>query len=103
MASQTGTHQPHDQTVCSVCFEKFRTPRILPCAHVFCHACISSYIVSSSQIKEAPVGFSCPLCREFVSSQTDLSNPEKWADRLPGCEMLNKLNKDKDANLVYHV
>ena len=97
----SGIEKPkHDNlTVCSICFENFRTPRILPCTHVFCHGCISSYIVTSCQTKEAPVGFSCPLCREFVSSPTDLSNPEKWADRLPGCEMLDKLNKDGDANL----
>lgn len=54
-----------DLSVCSICFKKYRTPKILPCSHVFCHECISSTIVSTCQSKEAPVGFSCPLCREF--------------------------------------
>ena len=95
MASETDTQKPSDLTVCSICFENFRTPRILPCAHVFCHGCISSYIVTSCQSKEAHVGFSCPLCRKFVPSPSDLSNPEKWADGLPVCKIFNMLNKQE--------
>ena len=95
MASETDTQNPSDLTVCSICFENFRTPRILPCTHVFCHGCISSYIVTSCQSKEAPVGFSCPLCRKFVPSPSDLSNPEKWADGLPVCKIFDMLNKQE--------
>ncbi|XP_022286821.2 uncharacterized protein LOC111099702 [Crassostrea virginica] len=88
----------NDVTVCSICFEKFRTPRILPCTHVFCHGCISSYIVTSCQSKVAPVGFSCPLCRKFVPSASAENNPEKWTDSLPECKILDKLNK-QETNL----
>lgn len=52
--------------LCSVCCEKFKSPRILPCGHSFCHSCISSAVNSSCEHKEAPVGFNCPLCREFI-------------------------------------
>lgn len=52
--------------LCSVCCEKFKSPRILPCGHSFCHSCIASAVNSSCEHKEAPVGFNCPLCREFI-------------------------------------
>ena len=99
MASGIDKHKSSDVTVCSICFEKFRTPRILPCTHAFCHGCISSYIVTSCQSKEAPVGFSCPLCREFVPSPAIPGKPENWADRFPVCKMLEKLNKGDDTHL----
>ncbi|XP_065928571.1 E3 ubiquitin-protein ligase TRIM45-like [Magallana gigas] len=83
----------NDLTICSICFEKFKTPRILPCSHVFCQSCISSFIVSSCESKEAPVGFFCPLCREFIPSPAPLLYPEKWAESLPICEIIEKLVK----------
>ncbi|XP_052680703.1 E3 ubiquitin-protein ligase TRIM4-like [Crassostrea angulata] len=52
--------------LCSVCCEKFKSPRILPCGHSFCHSCIASAVNSSCEHKEAPVGFNCPLCRDFI-------------------------------------
>lgn len=82
-----------DLTICSICFEKFKTPKILPCFHVFCQSCISSYIVSSCESKVAPVGFSCPLCREFVPSPAAIGQPEIWAESLPICEIIEKLVK----------
>lgn len=80
-----------DLTICSICFEKFKTPKILPCSHVFCQGCISSYIVSLCESKEAPVGFSCPLCREFVPAPAAIGQPEIWAESLPICEIIEKL------------
>ena len=94
MASKTN-EETMDLSVCSICFKKYRTPRILPCSHVFCHECISSTIVSTCQSKEAPVGFSCPLCREFVPSSAAENSPEKWADSLLECKILDTLNRDK--------
>ena len=95
MESQTDTHKSNDLTLCSICFEKFRTPRILPCTHVFCHGCISSYIVTSCQSKEAPVGFSCPLCRDFIPLVAAESNPNKWVSNFPECKILDMLNKQE--------
>lgn len=89
----------NDLTTCSICFEKFRTPRILPCSHVFCQSCISSYIVSACQSKEAPVGFSCPLCREFVPSPAVSGKPDTWADGLPLCRVLETLIKTGELKL----
>lgn len=89
----------NDLTTCSICFEKFRTPRILPCSHVFCQSCISSYIVSACQSKKAPVGFSCPICREFIPSPVVSGKPDTWADGLPLCRVLETLIKIGELKL----
>lgn len=55
-----------DFTKCSICFEDFQPPKCLPCYHLFCYACLKNHIEASCHSKQAPVGFSCPLCREFI-------------------------------------
>lgn len=89
----------NDMTICSICFEKFKTPRILPCSHIFCHSCVSSYIVSSCSSKEAPVGFSCPLCREFVPAPAAFDKPETWTNFFPVCDIIEKFLKIRESNL----
>nr|XP_022297355.1 E3 ubiquitin/ISG15 ligase TRIM25-like [Crassostrea virginica] len=69
-----------DASLCSVCFEKFKSPRTLPCRHSFCHACLSSAIESSCKEKETPTGFRCPLCREFTPG---VGEQKKWVNRFP--------------------
>ncbi|XP_062585210.1 E3 ubiquitin-protein ligase TRIM45-like [Saccostrea cucullata] len=89
----------NDLTACSICFEKFKIPRCLPCSHLFCHGCLSSYIVTWRASKEAPMGFSCPLCREFIPSPVPTNKPENWADKFPICEMLEKYNNFMESRL----
>ncbi|XP_061177474.1 probable E3 ubiquitin-protein ligase MID2 [Saccostrea echinata] len=89
----------NDIMACSICFEKFKTPRCLPCSHLFCHGCLSSYIVTSCESKEAPIGFSCPLCREFIPSQVSTDKPEIWAENFPIFEMLEKFNQIMESRL----
>ncbi|XP_061186511.1 E3 ubiquitin-protein ligase TRIM8-like [Saccostrea echinata] len=67
-----------DVSKCPICFEQFKTPRVLSCSHVFCHDCLSSYIISTCQPKEDPLGFHCPVCREFVPSPSFSSNFKDW-------------------------
>nr|XP_022300881.1 E3 ubiquitin-protein ligase TRIM56-like [Crassostrea virginica] len=69
-----------DASLCSVCFEKFKSPRTLPCRHSFCHVCLSSAIESSCKEKEAPAGFRCPLCREFTPG---VGEQKKWVNQFP--------------------
>nr|XP_022308048.1 E3 ubiquitin-protein ligase Midline-1-like [Crassostrea virginica] len=71
------------KNVCPICFESFKTPRYLPCFHTFCHNCLSSYILSTCKSKENPVGFPCPLCRQFVPAPSSLGEPEKWTELIP--------------------
>ncbi|XP_078321132.1 uncharacterized protein LOC111114054 [Crassostrea virginica] len=71
------------KNVCPICFESFKTPRYLPCFHTFCHNCLSSYILSTCKSKENPVGFPCPLCRQFVPAPSSIGMPEKWTELIP--------------------
>ncbi|XP_065929896.1 uncharacterized protein [Magallana gigas] len=70
-------------TTCPICFESFKTPRILPCLHTFCHNCLSPYILSTCKTKESPVGFPCPLCRCFVPAPSFSVELEKWSELIP--------------------
>nr|XP_022297633.1 uncharacterized protein LOC111106999 [Crassostrea virginica] len=69
-----------DASLCSLCFEKFKSPRTLPCRHSFCHVCLSSTIESSCKEKEDPAGFRCPLCREFTPG---VGEQKKWVNQFP--------------------
>nr|XP_022308050.1 E3 ubiquitin/ISG15 ligase TRIM25-like [Crassostrea virginica] len=71
------------KNVCPICFESFKTPRYLPCFHTICHNCLSSYILSTCKSKENPVGFPCPLCRQFVPAPSSLGEPDKWTELIP--------------------
>ncbi|XP_052681557.1 uncharacterized protein LOC128162410 [Crassostrea angulata] len=71
------------RTTCPICFESFKTPRILPCLHTFCHNCLSSFILSTCKTKESPVGFPCPLCRRFVPAPSFSLELEKWSEHIP--------------------
>lgn len=74
-----------DFTVCPVCFEKYQTPRFLPCTHAFCHSCLSAHIKSSCRNCEPALGFHCPVCRVFVPAPGVLHQYpyQNWANRFP--------------------
>ncbi|XP_078330612.1 tripartite motif-containing protein 59-like [Crassostrea virginica] len=80
-----------DITVCSICIEKFKTPRYLPCKHSFCHDCLCSYIVSQCKSTEPRLGFHCPLCRQYTVSDGETEKPEKWAEYFPVNSVLEKM------------
>ena len=84
------------KNVCPICFESFKTLRYLPCYHTFCHNCLSSYILSTCKFKENPVGFPCPLCRQFVPAPSSLGEPEKWTDLIPINKVVQAMCKKKD-------
>jgi len=44
---------------CSICYELFEKPIVLPCSHNFCKGCLVSMVGSHSS-------FSCPLCRKDI-------------------------------------
>lgn len=45
------------------------------------------------------MGFSCPLCREFVPAPADIGKPATWAEGLPVCKILDKLSRSRESNL----
>lgn len=89
--SLSETHTVNDARVCSICFEKFKTPRYLPCKHSFCHECLSSYIVSQCKSTEPRLGFHCPLCREYIPSDGASDKPGDWAGLFPRNDILQKM------------
>nr|XP_022305473.1 E3 ubiquitin/ISG15 ligase TRIM25-like [Crassostrea virginica] len=84
------------KNVCPICFESFKTPRYLPCFHTFCHNCLSSYILSTCKSKENPVGFPCPLCRQFVPAPSSIGEPEKWTELIPVNTIVKTMCEKKD-------
>ncbi|CAC5396475.1 TRIM56 [Mytilus coruscus] len=84
MASPTKeTKQFDDLLTCSICLETFKVPKYLPCLHTFCETCIDTYIVSSKEKQNTSGGFTCPVCRMFVSFKGTQEKPEAWASKLP--------------------
>lgn len=45
---------------CPICRDQFTTPRVLPCLHVFCEACLAQAAGSNSYVV-------CPICRKEVA------------------------------------
>ncbi|XP_061170032.1 transcription intermediary factor 1-alpha-like [Saccostrea echinata] len=72
-----------DKRLCSICSGRLVSPRYLHCYHSFCHGCLVSHIVASCESTDDPVGFSCPLCRKFISAPDLTKDPAEWADDLP--------------------
>ncbi|XP_028631405.1 tripartite motif-containing protein 3 isoform X1 [Arvicanthis niloticus] len=52
--------QPMDKQflVCSICLDRYRCPKVLPCLHTFCERCLQNYIPPQS------LTLSCPVCRQ---------------------------------------
>ncbi|KAK9732398.1 NHL repeat [Popillia japonica] len=71
---------------CPICFEKFSQPRMLPCQHTFCLACLREFAstivaknekASASTVKKVP--FNCPTCNAEIL----LENGVDSLDQLP--------------------
>ena len=86
----------NDITVCSICFEKFKTPRYLTCKHSFCHDCLCSYIVSQCKSTEPRLGFHCPFCRQYTLCDGDVKKPGNWAEYFPLNNVLEKMVSQSD-------
>ncbi|KAK7091700.1 uncharacterized protein [Littorina saxatilis] len=65
MASCTAEDSPREedgQWKCPMCLEILKRPKLLPCSHTFCEACLDDLV------KHHPKGsFPCPSCRERVT------------------------------------
>ena len=90
MACSAKYTDKEDSLVCSICFEKFKTPRYLPCKHSFCQDCLYSYIVSQLDSTEPRLGILCPLCREFIPNVCGSASPEEWIMQFPQNHVLEK-------------
>ncbi|XP_061189474.1 uncharacterized protein LOC133197443 [Saccostrea echinata] len=57
---------------------------MLPCFHTFCHHCLDGLIKSSCS-GQISLGFTCPLCREFIAAPGSVGQwpPDKWTELFP--------------------
>ena len=52
---------------CMICFEIYRTPKMLNCGHTFCKDCLQGYYRTYQQQRRAQSGkLPCPTCRELT-------------------------------------
>ena len=102
---KTTAHNPAEQALekllnqlsCSVCLEEYRRPRVLPCLHVFCEACLEKLVGTQRDKLRAP----CPNCRKPAPL------PEGGVSSLPAAfyiqhlfeviEVLEKVHNPKKA------
>ena len=49
-----------DENICSVCWDTFKFPKLLPCKHTFCLPCLHEFVEGL----EDKSNLVCPLCRE---------------------------------------
>ncbi|KAK7474353.1 hypothetical protein BaRGS_00034401 [Batillaria attramentaria] len=51
---------------CPLCLDTFRSPKLLPCSHTFCEACLKDLVSNHPSGK-----FPCPTCREEIQVPQD--------------------------------
>ncbi|KAK7483386.1 hypothetical protein BaRGS_00025326 [Batillaria attramentaria] len=51
---------------CPLCLDTFRSPKLLPCSHTFCEACLKDLVSNHPSGK-----FPCPSCREEIQVPQD--------------------------------
>ena len=98
MASNKDSVNCHDFTKCAICFEEFKSPKCLPCSHSFCQECLAAHITTSCESKKAPVGFCCPLCRDFIPVENFMVDCTVWVEQFPTNDKLGKVSKISEEN-----
>jgi len=74
---------------CPICRDHFTTPRVLPCLHVYCEACLAQAAGSNSYVV-------CPICRKEVALiNGDVRNFPKH-NMIENLIRILTLNKEKE-------
>jgi hypothetical protein len=74
---------------CPICMEEYNDPRILPCQHTFCEACLSTYIKDLSKNKPLNVrSFPCPICRHKTKLRNNADDASSFEKDLTKIELL---------------
>ncbi|XP_030249442.1 tripartite motif-containing protein 59 [Sparus aurata] len=58
-----------EDLTCSVCYSLFSDPRVLPCSHTFCKACLDNLLQASANYsiwRPLRLPLKCPNCRSVV-------------------------------------
>uniref|UniRef100_A0A8C5PTG1 Tripartite motif-containing protein 59 n=1 Tax=Leptobrachium leishanense TaxID=445787 RepID=A0A8C5PTG1_9ANUR len=61
-----------EELTCSVCYNIFDDPRILPCSHTFCRSCLENVINSLDSLfwRLSLIRLKCPSCRNVTELST---------------------------------
>ena len=63
-----GSESFEDLLHCMICFELYRSPKMLNCGHTFCKECLQGYYRTYQQQRRAQSGkIPCPTCRELTA------------------------------------
>ncbi|KAI0794268.1 hypothetical protein C8Q74DRAFT_566325 [Fomes fomentarius] len=86
-----------DGHMCGICLDQLRVPVCTPCGHLFCEACLTSYIEASADLNE-----SCPTCRApFSIAIPDLRFvPKKYHSLTSGVRRVF-ISTDADGTRVH--
>ena len=82
-ARQKGVKELEKEVTCPVCHDHFEEPKILPCLHYYCKACIQKLAWRAG----ANQPFPCPECR------TDTFLPQDDPDHLPTAFFVNRMKE----------
>ncbi|KAK3586787.1 hypothetical protein CHS0354_016962 [Potamilus streckersoni] len=83
VASQTETRLSQILE-CPICLETLKRPKVLPCGHTYCAACLQSHISNKVTHGGTPQArFPCPVCRVETASSDPNIRVEQWAESLP--------------------
>lgn len=69
----------HSEFICPICLDLCEDVALLPCSHVFCRECVSTFLDS----KNAKQQVGCPTCRApFTKEEAALDRPaDSWLSR----------------------
>ena len=82
-ARQKGVEELEKEVTCPVCHDHFEEPKILPCLHYYCKACVQKLAWRAG----ANQPFPCPECR------TDTFLPQDDPDQLPTAFFVNRMKE----------
>ena len=84
LSSADVLHKLEEQLTCSICFEQYNNPKILPCFHSFCVKCLERVPL---ELQQGNYTLPCPTCR------SPCQLPQQRVQALPSSFTINNLTE----------
>ena len=85
-----------DDLMCALCLDNFSRPKILPCGHTFCFACLDQYLSCTENARKQ---MKCPICQATskITRRTLEKVPDNYTVKniISSVENLRKLTESK--------